>query len=217
MPMTATVETVFPTARLRLFVTLAIVVVAFAVSMVVLPWQVAAMVAWDAGAVFFVAWLFVTLWRADSETTERWAGREDDSRRAAEIVLLMASVASLVGVGFGLIKSAHSKGLAEAGITGLAILTVVVSWLAVHTVFTLRYAHLYMAHGGGIDFNQDDDPDYRDFAYLALTLGMTYQVSDTDLQHKEIRRTALHHALLSYVFGTVIVAMTINVVAGLVK
>ncbi|MEO7556753.1 MAG: DUF1345 domain-containing protein, partial [Acidimicrobiales bacterium] len=67
----------------------------------------------------------------------------------------------------------------------------------------------------GIDFNDDAEPDYRDFAYLAFTIGMTYQVSDTDLKTKEIRRTALRHALLSYVFGTAIIAVMINVVAGL--
>jgi uncharacterized membrane protein len=71
-----------------------------------------------------------------------------------------------------------------------------------------------MAHTG-IDFNQHDDPDYHDFAYLAFTIGMTYQVSDTDLTTRAVRRTALRHALLSYVFGTAIIAVTINVVAGL--
>ncbi|MBV8982235.1 MAG: DUF1345 domain-containing protein, partial [Acidimicrobiia bacterium] len=92
-----------------------------------------------------------------------------------------------------------------------------VSWAVVHTVFTLRYASLYYANGGGIDFNEDDKPNYRDFAYLALTIGMTYQVSDTDLQTKPIRHTAIRHALLSYVFGAVVVAMVINVVASLLN
>ena len=87
----------------------------------------------------------------------------------------------------------------------------------IHAVFTLRYARLYYAEAGGVDFNEASDPDYRDFLYLALTLGMTYQVSDTDITSKAIRRTATRHGLLSYVFGTVIVAMTINVVAGLVR
>ena len=68
-----------------------------------------------------------------------------------------------------------------------------------------------------MDFNEQDDPDYRDFMYLALTIGMTYQVSDTDLTTKIVRRTATRHALLSYLFGTVVVAMMINVVAGLLK
>ena len=91
-----------------------------------------------------------------------------------------------------------------------------VSWGVVHTVFTLRYAALYY-HGedGGVDFNEDDKPCYRDFAYLAFTIGMTYQVSDTDLTSKAVRHTALRHALLSYLLGTVIIAATINLAAGL--
>jgi uncharacterized membrane protein len=88
----------------------------------------------------------------------------------------------------------------------------------VHTVYTLRYADLYYSPPqGGIDFKEKDPPDYHDFAYVALTIGMTYQVSDTDLQRKAIRRTAVRHALLSFVFGAVIVAITINVVASLLN
>jgi uncharacterized membrane protein len=100
-------------------------------------------------------------------------------------------------------------------LTGLGVISVVLAWVMVHTVFTLRYAHLYYSGNGGIDFNEKDDPDYRDFAYLAFTIGMTYQVSDTDLQTKAIRRTALKQGLMSYLFGTTIIAMTINIVAGL--
>jgi uncharacterized membrane protein len=86
----------------------------------------------------------------------------------------------------------------------------------VHTVFMLRYAQLYYAgEQGGIDFNQADPPTYTDFAYLAFTIGMTFQVSDTPLRSKVIRRTALRHALLSYLFGTGILATTINLVASL--
>ena len=84
-----------------------------------------------------------------------------------------------------------------------------------HTVYLLRYARLYYSPPeGGIDFD-DEPPDYVDFAYLTLTIGMTYQVSDTDLTAKRTRRTALHHALLSYVFGAVILAITVSSVAGL--
>ncbi len=99
--------------------------------------------------------------------------------------------------------------------TALGVASVVLAWGVVHTVFTIRYADLYYRHNGGIDFNEKDDPDYRDFAYLAFTIGMTYQVSDTDLQTKAIRRTALKQALLSYLFGTAMIALTINIVAGL--
>lgn len=85
-----------------------------------------------------------------------------------------------------------------------------------HTVLTLRYALLYYTgRHGGIDFNQSGDPAYVDFGYLAFTLGMNYQVSDTDLQNRPIRATALRHALLSYLLGAVVLATVINLVAGL--
>jgi uncharacterized membrane protein len=101
--------------------------------------------------------------------------------------------------------------------TVLGVLSVVLAWGVVHTVYTLRYADIYYRTGGGIDFNDDPMPDYRDFAYLAFTIGMTYQVSDTSLQTKTIRRTALRHSLLSYLFGTAIIAVMVNIVAGIVR
>jgi uncharacterized membrane protein len=94
--------------------------------------------------------------------------------------------------------------------------SVVFSWLSVHTIFTLKYARLYYGDEvGGIEFNEEDGPDYVDFAYLAFTIGMTFQVSDTNLTAKPIRRTALRHALISYLFGAVIIAIVINIVASL--
>jgi uncharacterized membrane protein len=85
-------------------------------------------------------------------------------------------------------------------------------------VFTLRYAHEYYTEPvGGIDFKTDEPPDYQDFAYVAFTIGMTFQVSDTDVQGRKIRRTVLKHSLLSYLFGAVILAVLINVIAGIVK
>ena len=95
---------------------------------------------------------------------------------------------------------------------------VVVSWITVHTLFTLRYARLYYdGPEGGIDFQSDDLPDYLDFVYLAFTVGMTFQVSDTNISDRRIRRAITRHALLGYLFGTVIIGVTINVVGGLIS
>jgi uncharacterized membrane protein len=182
------------------------------------PWQVASLAGWNVAAAVMVAWVLSSLLPLDGAGTAAMATREDNSRVLADILLVGASVASLVGVGFALMKSNDMDASTGAGLTGLAVLTVVLSWTVVHTVYMLRYAQLYYARGGkGVEFNGGEPPDYRDFAYLAFTIGMTYQVSDTDLTTKPIRRTATHHALLSYLFGTVVVAMTINVVASLVK
>ena len=90
------------------------------------------------------------------------------------------------------------------------------AWAAVHTTFAVRYARLYYAGpDGGIDFNSDEPPAYTDFAYLAFTIGMTFQVSDTAIGAKVIRSTALRHGLLSFLFGTVVIATTINLLASL--
>jgi uncharacterized membrane protein len=190
------------------------IVVAVAAAFVA-PWQVSSLLAWDTAAAVFCAWVWVAVGGADAATTKRIATREDDSRPAADLVLIAASVASLVGVGVALLKASDESGTARALTTTVAVATVVLSWLAVHTVFTLRYAHNYYLDGGGIDFHNDQAPDYGDFAYVAFTLGMTYQVSDSDLTSRRIRMTALRHALLSYVFGIAVIAVTINIVAGL--
>ena len=106
----------------------------------------------------------------------------------------------------------------KAYLIALGVASVAMSWATVHTVFMLRYARAYFHKPqGGVDFNEDDPPTYLDFAYLAVTIGMTFQVSDTDLTTKSVRRIATSHALLSYLFGAVIVALTINVVASLLQ
>ena len=103
---------------------------------------------------------------------------------------------------------------------GAGILTIALSWGVIHTVFALRYANLYYSDPeGGIDFKDKgtEDPDYRDFAYTAFTIGMTFQVSDTDITTHKVRRTVLRHALLSFLFGAVILATTVNVIASLLN
>ncbi len=120
------------------------------------------------------------------------------------------------------VDSHASDGGSRLGGGLLALASVALSWMLVQTLFTLRYAELYYGTGGkagtavgGIDFNQERPPQYTDFAYLATSLGMTYQVSDTALQNHGIRAEALKHSLLSYLFGTVILATTISLVISL--
>jgi uncharacterized membrane protein len=178
-------------------------------------WSVAALCASDVAALVFVLWVWVTLRAADPKTTARTALAEDASRAAAEAVLIGAGAASLVAVAFTLGQAGHTGPPQRGLLTALALGSVVLAWTSVHTVFGLRYARLYYsAPEGGIDFH-GEAPDYSDFAYLALTIGMTFQVSDTDITRKGIRRIALHHALLSYLFGTGIVAITFSSVAAL--
>jgi len=202
------------TALVRVILSGVFGLIVAAIAALFTPWQVSSLLAWDAGAATFCLWVWIAVRGADAATTRRIATREDDSRPTAEVILIAASVASLLGVGLVLLQASGESGTAQALTTAVAVATVALSWLAVQTVFTLRYAHLYYLQGG-IDFHNEQAPDYGDFAYVAFTLGMTYQVSDTDLTSKKIRMTALGHALLSYVFGIAVIAVTINVVAGL--
>jgi uncharacterized membrane protein len=207
----------FALAGTRLVVAISAGLLVFAVTLLVSPWQVAVLTGWDTTATVFIAWVLWMAYGKDAAATAALATREDDSRAAADVLLVAASVASLLSVAVGLVKATDERGLGEAAITALAVLTVILSWAAVNAVFTLHYARLYYTEQGGIEFNDEAEPDYHDFAYVALTIGMTYQVSDTNLTTKSIRRTAMRQALLSYVFGTFVVAMTINLLAGLLR
>jgi uncharacterized membrane protein len=208
-----------PPPKLRVVVPVVAGLLAFAVGSLFMPWELAALLGWNAAAGVFVGWVWLNIRRLDSDRTSSNAVREDDFEAAAHVFPILAGLVSLVGAGFALLRASQESGVTAAAITGLATLTVVLSWLGLNTAFTLRYAQLYYGEAGGrgIDFHGDPTPDYRDFAYLAFTIGMTYQVSDTDLGHKAIRRTVLRHSLLSYVYGTAVVAVMVNVVAGLLS
>jgi uncharacterized membrane protein len=204
-------------ARDRVLLAALVGLVVFAVVLVREPWEVAVLSGWNSAAITLIVWTLWLVWWRNSEETARIATRQDDSRATADVLLVSASLASLAAIAFGLVKAAREGGPLEGSLTAFAVTSVVLAWLMVQVVYMLRYARLYYGEGGGIDFNEQKDPDYRDFAYLAFTIGMTYQVSDTNLTSTSVRRTALHHALLSFVFGTSIIAMMINVVAGLLN
>jgi uncharacterized membrane protein len=201
--------------RLKMSAALAVgVIVAVAVGLMN-SWHFALIAGWAAASVVYILWVWLTVSRLDGEATKSHATLEDPGRRTADLVLILASVASVVAVVFILVDAKTLKGGAQLGVALLAIVSVALSWTLVHTLYTLRYARIYYRAGGGIDFNQEDPPKYSDFAYLAFTLGMTFQVSDTNISNSYIRSTILRHTLLSYLFGTVIVAATVNLVAGL--
>lgn len=181
------------------------------------PWILAALAGWDAAALVILGTIWPFVSRFDAAATRAVATREDDSRAAVDLIVVTACVASLVGVVLGLAEAKAASHLLTTVLTSVAVATVALSWFTVHTMFVLRYAHLYYrGTPGGIDFPDVDEPDYRDFVYLALTIGMTFQVSDTPIGDRDIRHVVIRHALLSYLFGTVIVGVTINILGGLV-
>jgi uncharacterized membrane protein len=156
------------------------------------------------------------------------AVKQDSSRTIISVVILFASVVSLFAVIF-LMRTLPNPN--QAGFpyhVGFAITSVILSWIMIHTIFAIRYAHLYYnllyeermnqkEHKGGLIFPSDDPPDYFDFAYFSFVIGMTWQVSDIQISSRRIRRMVLFHALLSFLYNTVILALTINIISGLIQ
>ena len=187
------------------------------VSLVTVP-SAAVLSGWDVAVVIYLVWVFIAVWRLDPGTTGRLAKREDPSSAVAELVVLAAGTAMLVAVGFALVRAGQATGGTKAMLVSLGLVSVVLSWTLVHTVYALRYARAYYSEPvGGIEFNEAEPPTYTDFAYFAFTVGMTFQVADTNITSKAVRRITLHHALLSYLFGAVLLGLVINVVATLLK
>jgi uncharacterized membrane protein len=209
---------VSPTSRVRLAASGTAGAVGAIVVAVVGPWWLIALAAWTLAALVYVVWMWLTIWPLGPRETAERARREDLGRATTDVVLLSASFVSLLAIGLVLVRAGQTTGLDKGLLVGTCVLSIVLAWTVVHTVFTLRYADLYYdGDPGSVDFNEDDPPCYSDFAYLAWTIGMTFQVSDTDLKTRTIRRTALRHAILSYVFGALIIATTVNLIAGLGK
>jgi uncharacterized membrane protein len=196
------------------FVVMLLVGITAAVGMgMAAEWIPAVIVGWAVACVTYLLWVWLTVGRMDAATTASHSTREDPGRALSDLMVLVASLASLGALVALLIEARASERIFLAL---LAVVSVALSWGLVHTLFTLRYASLYyQGPDGGVEFNQAEPPSYGDFAYLAFTIGMTFQVSDTTLQAHLIRMAALRHALLSYVFGTLILATLINLVAGL--
>ncbi|MEU6857556.1 DUF1345 domain-containing protein [Glycomyces sp. NPDC046736] len=166
-------------------------------------------IALAAGAFAVAGW--IALWPMDAEATERNVTREDLRPFADEVLVVALALGGLGGIVTLLLLGDDATAFLAAA---TALLGVFLCWAALHLMYATRYAEIYYAGGGGIDFNTDDPPAYRDFFYFSYNLGMTYQVSDTDVSDSKIRAVALRHCLISYVFGAVILATTINLVAG---
>ena len=170
---------------------------------------------WIAAASIALAWVWRICWPQDADGTQRLAEAETRSR-STDLAVLIASATSFGGVVLALSQSDGQNNSVGIALTVLAVIASLVAWALVNTVFALKYArHYYLNDDSGIDFKQQQAPAYSDFAYLAFTLGMSYAVSDTEPATTAIRKTVLGHALLSYSFGTIIIAVAINLVTNL--
>jgi uncharacterized membrane protein len=192
--------------------------VTVAVTWLTMPLSASILLGWDVAVVIYLVWTWGSVWRLDPGETAQLAQRLDPSTAVAELVVLGAGTAMLAAVGFALVKAGQAAGGLKAYLVTVGVLSVVLSWTVVHTVFALRYARAYYSEPtGGIEFNEEEPPNYVDFAYYSFTVGMTFQVADTNITLRAVRRTTLHHALLSYLFGSVLLGLVINVVATLLK
>jgi uncharacterized membrane protein len=172
------------------------------------------LIGWDVLAVTYVVWTWAVVWPFDAAQTASHAEHEEPGRQTVFALILSGALASLVGVGLLLTKARPD----DLGVIApaVAVASVVISWLAVHTLYALTYAKAYFQEKpvGGIDFNTEEPPRYSDFAYVAYTVGMSFAISDTNLTSSRMRATAIKHGLLSYVFGSVIVATVVNLIAS---
>jgi uncharacterized membrane protein len=192
--------------------------VAGAVASLLTPISASILLGWDVAVLIYLAWTWGAVQGLDPEVTAQLANREDPSTPVADLVVIGAGTAMLAAVGFALAKAGEATGGMKAYLVTLGLVSVVLSWAVVHTVFALKYARAYYSDpAGGIAFNEDEPPNYIDFAYYAFTIGMTFQVADTNITSRAVRRTTLLHALLSYLFGSVLLGLVINVVATLLK
>ncbi|MEZ0447148.1 DUF1345 domain-containing protein [Cellulomonas sp. ICMP 17802] len=172
----------------------------------------AVLAGWATVAAVFVVWTWIVVGPMGPDDTASHATREEPTRFGAHAVVIAAALVTLVGVVLVLVD----KEIGQLLPTIAVLSSVLASWAAIHTVFALRYARMFLTDGaGGIDFHMTEAPRYSDFAYVAVTVGMSFAISDTDLGSSSMRRTALVHALLSYLFGTVIIALLVNLVASM--
>ncbi len=177
---------------------------------------------WDTYAICLLTLAWMRILATNAREMTRTATLEHNSRMLIFLFVLVSACASLGAVAY-LLKSA--KGLPKEPFAGhvlAAVGTVILSWLVVHTIFTLHYAYLYYVGAGekeeghGLSFPGDDEPDYQDFAYFSFVIGMTSQVSDVQITCQPVRRWALIHGMISFGFNAAILALSINILSGMV-
>jgi len=177
---------------------------------------------WDVFALTYVILCWIVYFSRSASQIRLYAQKEDGSRIFVSIIIIIASFASMLTV-LLLILSQETTETSKLIYVPLAVSGMLLSWFMVHTVFGFHYAHMYYGdddehpekHAEGLSFPKEKAPDYLDFAYFAFVIGMTFQVSDVEITSRRIRRQALAHGLLSFGLNTFVVALTINLIAGL--
>jgi len=213
-------------ARYRLMIALAVSTIVFFCFRDNVKPPALILVCWIGCALTVILLNWIIIFSSHPREVRRIASLQDSSVTFLFLFITTAAVVSLGAIVY-LLKS--TKGLGDVAKNEhilLAITAVIISWWLLHTIYTLRYAHLYYdtdtdtdgvtKAAGGLQFPGKDEPDYLDFVYFSFIVGMTFQVSDVNITSRRIRRVCIMHALLSFAFNTAILALSINVISGLV-
>lgn len=199
--------------RTRYSLALIVGIIAGVITALTGKWDYVPLIGWDVAALVIFGVIAIDMKGADATRTGIIARRDDMNHSLSDVIVLLASLSSVGAVVYLL----ASKNMSMLHI-GFSLISIIISWATVHMLYALRYAAMYYSDPeGGVDFNSNDKPRFSDFVYLSYTLGMTYQVADTDLTTSLFRRVILGHATLSFIFGTTIIATTINFLASLSK
>jgi uncharacterized membrane protein len=216
--------------RIRLMIAIIVAVVVGVLISAQATWRFGLPIGLAVLGIVYVAWTWAILWPFDGSQTRAHAQAEEPGRLVSHLLVVVFAFGSLASVAVLLLGNGSRHRDLQAAV---ALLNCAVAWFSVQTIFTALYGVLFYADsaaglgaaltgktpggdvGGGIDFAGTEVPSYRDFAYVAFTMGMCFQVSDTGFRDSTMRTAGLQHALLSYVFGTVVIATLINFVAGL--
>ena len=180
-----------------------------------------AMILWDVFALTYIIISWVVFFTSTTEHITKKARTNDGGKLFVFFIVIFASFVSMITVVI-LVNLKDSLGMEEAVFLPIIIGGILLSWTLVHTTFCFHYAHLYYDNekgtnnnAEGLEFPLEKHPDYIDFAYFSFVIGMTFQVSDVEISARKIRRLALLHGLLSFILNTFVVALTINLIAGL--
>jgi len=182
------------------------------------------LVAFDLAATVFLAAIWTMMARASTADMRRRSRTEDEGRYVVLALCATVACAILLSIAFAL-HGIHGLPALEAGLrVALAVATILLAWFFMNTMFALHYAHVFYDNAddpaapqaGGLAFPGGRQPDYWDFLYFSFTIGMTFQVSDVQIENHNLRRTGLAHGVLAFFFNVVVLALTINIVAGLI-
>lgn len=198
--------------------------------LVILPWSwgwsTRVLVAWCLSVLLYIVLIAVVSARKDPAAFQAIASKLDDSAVGVLVLCLLATVASFVAVVAELSGVKTLPAGARSGHLALTMATLVFSWAFIQTEFSVHYTHMYygdddptddIPYRGGLDFGGDDEPDFWDFMYFTATVGATFQTSDTDVTTRVMRRTVLAQSVFSFFFNTTILALAINIAAGLLS